>query len=150
MNWEKEHFSKNFHLLNIYFGVHSFDLTHIFPLYYPVSMSQKIEVLIRKKKKLYLHHRIVGYSMTRSFLVLCCRYPFRPLFYIRLRYGPNRQSFTSLMADLHQDINRVSSFSRCLNGTFPWRNCSIKTLVNGTLLNQMRRLNNTSLLLWVD
>ena len=29
------------------------------------------------------------------------------------------QSFTSLMADLHQDINRISSFSRCLNGTFP-------------------------------
>ena len=29
------------------------------------------------------------------------------------------QSFTSLMADLHQDINRVSSFSRCCNGTFP-------------------------------
>ena len=60
------------------------------------------------------------------------------------------QSFTSLMADLCQDINRVSSFSRCLNGTFPWknwtfpwrnwtfpwrngtfpwRNCSVKTLV---------------------
>ena len=29
------------------------------------------------------------------------------------------QSFTSLMADLRQDVNRVSSFSRCLNGTFP-------------------------------
>ena len=30
------------------------------------------------------------------------------------------QSFTSLMADLRQDINIVSSFSRmCLNGTFP-------------------------------
>ena len=29
------------------------------------------------------------------------------------------QSFTSLVADLHQDINRVSSFSRCLNGAFP-------------------------------
>ena len=29
------------------------------------------------------------------------------------------QSFTSLMADLRQDNNRVSSFSRCLNGTFP-------------------------------
>ena len=28
------------------------------------------------------------------------------------------QSFTSLMADLYQDINTVSSFSRCLNGTF--------------------------------
>ena len=40
------------------------------------------------------------------------------------------QSFTSLMADLRQDINRVSSFSRCLNGTFPWRNCSVKTLVH--------------------
>ena len=25
---------------------------------------------------------------------------------------------TSLMADLHQDINIVSSLSRCLNGTF--------------------------------
>ena len=29
------------------------------------------------------------------------------------------QSFTSLMADLSRDINRVSSFSRCLNGTNP-------------------------------
>ena len=29
------------------------------------------------------------------------------------------QSFTSLMADLYQYINRVSSYSRCLNGTFP-------------------------------
>ena len=35
------------------------------------------------------------------------------------------QSFTSLMAELCQDINRVSSFSRCLNGSFPWRNCSV-------------------------
>ena len=31
------------------------------------------------------------------------------------------QSFTSLMAVLRQDIKRVSSFSRCINGgTFPW------------------------------
>ena len=29
------------------------------------------------------------------------------------------QSFTSLMVDLPQDINRVFSFSRCPNGTFP-------------------------------
>ena len=29
------------------------------------------------------------------------------------------QSFTSLMANFCQYINRVSSFSRCLNGTFP-------------------------------
>ena len=39
------------------------------------------------------------------------------------------QLFTSLMVDLRQDINIVSSFNRCLNGTFPWRNCSAKTLV---------------------
>ena len=29
------------------------------------------------------------------------------------------QSFTSLVADIHQDINRVSSFIKCLKGTFP-------------------------------
>ena len=43
---------------------------------------------------------------------------------------PGTQSFTSLMADLCQDIKRVSWLSRYLNGTFPWRNCSIKTLVH--------------------
>ena len=26
-----------------------------------------------------------------------------------------------------QDINRVSSFSRCHNGIFPWKNCSVNT-----------------------
>ena len=36
---------------------------------------------------------------------------------------PGTQSFTSLMADLRKDINKVSSFSRCSNGTFPSRNC---------------------------
>ena len=36
------------------------------------------------------------------------------------------QSFTSLMAYLHQDINRVSSFSSCLNGTFTLWNFSVK------------------------
>ena len=39
----------------------------------------------------------------------------------KLRY----QSFTSLMANLRQDINRVSSFRRYLNGPFPGRNCSV-------------------------
>ena len=33
---------------------------------------------------------------------------------------------TSLMADLQQDINSVSSFSKCLNETFPLRNCFVK------------------------
>ena len=37
-----------------------------------------------------------------------------------VKEDPRSQSFTSLMADFRQDINRVSSsFSRCLNGTFP-------------------------------
>ena len=40
------------------------------------------------------------------------------------------QSFTSLMADLRQELNRLSSFNRCLNVKFPWRNCSIKTFVH--------------------
>ena len=29
------------------------------------------------------------------------------------------QSFTSLMVDLRQDINRGFTFGMCLNGTFP-------------------------------
>ena len=45
-----------------------------------------------------------------------------------LKNSPGAQSFTSLMVDLCLDINRISSFSRCLNGTFPGRNCSVKTL----------------------
>ena len=40
------------------------------------------------------------------------------------------QLFTSLIADLPQDINRVSSFRMCLNETFPWRKCSVKTLLH--------------------
>ena len=36
------------------------------------------------------------------------------------------QSFTSLLADLCQDVNRVYSFSRCLYGTFYSMKCSIK------------------------
>ena len=36
-------------------------------------------------------------------------------------FGTNlrSQSFTCLMADLRQDKNRVSSFRKCCNGTFP-------------------------------
>ena len=38
------------------------------------------------------------------------------------------QSFTSLNADLCQDINGSFALSRCLNGTLPWRKCSFKRL----------------------
>ena len=40
------------------------------------------------------------------------------------------QSYTSLMADLCQDMNGGFAFSRCLNGTFTWRKCSSKALVS--------------------
>ena len=39
-------------------------------------------------------------------------------------------SFTSLKADLQQDINRGFAISRCLNVTFPWRKCSVRALVS--------------------
>ena len=39
------------------------------------------------------------------------------------------QLFTSMKADLSQDINWSFAFSRCLNGTFPWRKWSFKALV---------------------
>ena len=35
------------------------------------------------------------------------------------------QSFTFFDANIHQDMNTVSSSSSCLNGTFPFMNCSI-------------------------
>ena len=38
---------------------------------------------------------------------------------INTQWNLRSQSFTSLMADLHKDINRDSSFSRCIIGTFP-------------------------------
>ena len=41
------------------------------------------------------------------------------------------QLFTSLKADLCQDMYVGFAFSRCLNGTFPWRKCcSVMALVN--------------------
>ena len=40
------------------------------------------------------------------------------------------QLFTSLNADLRQYIKGCFAFSRCLNGTFPWRKSSVKALVN--------------------
>ena len=43
---------------------------------------------------------------------------------------PNDLCSTYLMENLHQDINRVSSLIRCLNGIFPLRKCSIKTLTH--------------------
>ena len=46
------------------------------------------------------------------------------------------QSFTSLMANLRQDINEISSFSKSLNGTF-----------HIGILSQMRRVTNTNILL---
>ena len=57
------------------------------------------------------------------------------------------QSFASLMADLRQNIKRVSSFSS-LNGTFPCRNCCVRLDI-GTL-TKLRRVTTTNLLFWVN
>ena len=61
-----------------------------------------------------LHH------ILKMILIVLCGYNFIccTLSAILLIYFRD-QSFTSLMADLRQYINRVSSFNRCLNGTFP-------------------------------
>ena len=38
---------------------------------------------------------------------------------VQEKTGLGAQSFTSLKADLFQDINGCFAFGRCLNGTFP-------------------------------
>ena len=43
---------------------------------------------------------------------------------------PNCLLCTSLKVDLRQDIKEGFVFSRCINGTFPWRKCSVKSLVS--------------------
>ena len=50
---------------------------------------------------------------------------YKDKFFLNTDSWPPNHICTSLMADLRQDINRFPSFSRCLNGTFPCRNCSI-------------------------
>ena len=52
------------------------------------------------------------------------------------------QSFTSLMADLRQDINRVSSFNNALMEHFLEGIALLRHWYNGTL-TQMRRVTNT-------
>ena len=68
----------------------------------------------------YLYTQSVDYDInwTMPGCVLCLRMiglaaDGKLLSYLRV------QSFTSLMADLRQDINRLSSLISCLNGTFP-------------------------------
>ena len=40
------------------------------------------------------------------------------------------QEFTSLKADIDQDISGGFAFSRYFHETFPWRKCSVKALVS--------------------
>ena len=55
----------------------------------------------------------LDYQMLGKGLVAC------EFWYMQiLSWGIRSQSCTSLMVDLRQDTNRVSSFSRCLSGTF--------------------------------
>ena len=45
-------------------------------------------------------------------------------------FNPGAQSFTSLKADLRQDINGGFTFIRFLNGTFPWRKGYVNAFVS--------------------
>ena len=67
----------------------------------------------------------------RKLLAIGERFALILLPYVDARYGP--QSFTSLKADLCQNINEGFAFSRCLNGTFN----SLKdiALVVGTMVH---------------
>ena len=69
----------------------------------------------------------------KSFMKLETLLPFHLLIFKNLLMkwyqGPNHLP-TYLMADFYQDINRVFSFSRHLDGTFLWKNSSIKALVH--------------------
>ena len=73
----------------------------------------------------------ISLSLFSVFLWMCLflsknRKP-RCCFWLQAIYIPGAQSFTSFMAYPLQDINLVSSFSRCHNGTFYWRNCFVKS-----------------------
>ena len=54
------------------------------------------------------------------------------------------QWITYLIADIRQDINKVSSFSRCFDRTFPWWSCSIG------ILTPMRKVKNKNIIFWVN
>ena len=62
-------------------------------------------------------------------------------------YTLRAQSFTSMKADLRQEITLVFPFSRCLNGTFPSRKCSVKCFGK---LTQKRRFVSDTLLIWIN
>ena len=61
----------------------------------------------------------LGYFLDETDPTLTHGILFEVIFLGILGFCLRAQSFTYLMADLCQDINRVSSFSRCLNRTFP-------------------------------
>ena len=58
------------------------------------------------------------------------------------------QLFTSLTADLCQDINIDFAFSRCLNGTFPWSKYSVKEGYGK--FTQKIRFEFVILLIWIN
>ena len=72
--------------------------------------------LLRKKSKFVIRKQCANYL--GDFLFSVDNFPLRA------------QLFTSLKADLRQDIYGGIAFIRCLNGTFPLRNCLVKTLVH--------------------
>ena len=73
----------------------------------------------RKMKKLYVLPHNLRFSEKLEFIKEFKTFTFVRHPFIRLVSTFRDQSFTSLLANLCQDLNRVSAFRRCLNGTFP-------------------------------
>ena len=80
-------------------------------------------------------HKIIKLLALKSELALSKLLLFKlkekcPYQYLHLSCRHRAQSFTSLKADLCQDINRDFAFSRCFNETFHWRKYSVNALVS--------------------
>ena len=52
------------------------------------------------------------------------------IFHFRSKFASVNHTYTQIASCHCTDINRGLSFIWCLNGTFLWRNCSIKALVS--------------------
>ena len=85
----------------------------------PVKKSLTKSPIVPKKKKLKLDQNNENISNEEEPKTTNMENNSEPKFCSLCQMPFRSQSFTSLMADLCQDISRVSSFSRCLNGTFP-------------------------------
>ena len=83
-----------------------------------VSIHKRAQILVADLWQLFEGNGLCEFSDIDEITMFAdYRVPQSLQYFEALQY--RSQSFTSFMTDLCQDINRVSSFSRCLNGIFP-------------------------------